>query len=968
MTPLIAGLAFTTPLALIGLLALPLIWWLLRFNPPQPNKVKFPPFRLLLELVAKEEQPQHTPWWVLLMRLMMAAAIILAVAGPLLNASAVRDRSSDPLLLVVDDGWASAQDWPVRSRLIADVLAEAERAGAPAAVTGTTSQATPGEIALGDATTATELAGALSPRALTPDRGELGERLQATFGSASALRVLWLSDGLAYATDASFTNALAALAGGNARVEVLQPDATAIPLALATPALEQSKLTLTAVRAAATSAQTAPVSVRALNGRSLADAVFSFAPDKLTAETSIELPLELRNEAARVEMTGQRSAGGVFLFDDRWRRKSVAMVSGASQELDQPLLSPLYYVSRALQPSAELTEVASIDDIRAALEDGASMLVLADLGVLGDSNITALTSWVSQGGVLVRFAGPRLAGGQDGLVPVELRSGGRALGSALSWEQPQGLAPFAETSPFAGLVPDQTVKVERQVLAEPSATLPDRVWASLEDGTPLVTAAAEGKGLVVLFHVTANADWSNLPLTGLFVEMLKRLADLAPAAGSLGATDVAASAGAAVNAETARSEDGAFTPLRTLTGFGEMSAPPASARPVETDAFFTMKPQAIHPAGLYARGGAHHALNVGAASDGLNLLAGLPSAFAQSGYERARPTDLSGWLFALAVALFAADVLAMLFLTGGLARLIPRRPAAGGASAAAAVLAAGIAAALLVSSTTPVRAQSSTSNSSQGLDAAAQFAMQASLETRIGYVLTGDAEVDATSKMGLSGLGRILVARTSIEPAEPIAIDITRDAIAFFPLIYWPVLASAEPPNDELLAKLSDFMKNGGTIFFDTRDDESSVATLTGETSPATLALRNILDKLDVPALEPVPEGHVLTRAFYLMDTFPGRWAGGQLWVQARAANDTEDAIAAAASDGVTPIIIGSNDYAAAWAVDESGNPQYPVSPGGEGQREYAWRTGVNVMMYALTGNYKADQVHVPALLERLGQ
>jgi hypothetical protein len=133
----------------------------------------------------------------------------------------------------------------------------------------------------------------------------------------------------------------------------------------------------------------------------------------------------------------------------------------------------------------------------------------------------------------VRFAGPRLSGGHDGLVPVDLRSGGRALGSALSWEQPQGLSPFAEGSPFFGLTADPSIKVERQVLAEPSATLPSRVWASLEDGTPLVTANAQGKGLVVLFHVTANADWSNLPLSGLFVEMLKRLADMAPAAGSL---------------------------------------------------------------------------------------------------------------------------------------------------------------------------------------------------------------------------------------------------------------------------------------------------------------------------------------------------------------------------------------------------------------------------------------------------
>jgi hypothetical protein len=61
MSSLFAGLAFTTPLALLGLLALPLIWWLLRFNPPHPQQVRFPPYRLLLELISKEEQPQHTP-------------------------------------------------------------------------------------------------------------------------------------------------------------------------------------------------------------------------------------------------------------------------------------------------------------------------------------------------------------------------------------------------------------------------------------------------------------------------------------------------------------------------------------------------------------------------------------------------------------------------------------------------------------------------------------------------------------------------------------------------------------------------------------------------------------------------------------------------------------------------------------------------------------------------------------------
>jgi hypothetical protein len=117
-----------------------------------------------------------------------------------------------------------------------------------------------------------------------------------------------------------------------------------------------------------------------------------------------------------------------------------------------------------------------------------------------------------------------------------------------------------------------------------------------------------------------------------------------------------------------------------------------------------------------------------------------------------------------------------------------------------------------------------------------------------------------------------------------------------------------------------------------------------------------------------VPESHVLTKSFYLMRSFPGRWDGGALWVEAEPVDETERSERSRRTDGVSSIVITSNDFAGAWALDESNRPIYPTVPGGEVQREMAFRAGVNLVMYALTGNYKADQVHVPALLERLGQ
>ena len=136
------------------------------------------------------------------------------------------------------------------------------------------------------------------------------------------------------------------------------------------------------------------------------------------------------------------------------------------------------------------------------------------------------------------------------------------------------------------------------------------------------------------------------------------------------------------------------------------------------------------------------------------------------------------------------------------------------------------------------------------------------------------------------------------------------------------------------------------------------------------VALRNILSALDIPELEPVPRDHVLTKTFYLLKDFPGRFASGQLWVEATAAAERRRAASrpARAGDGVSSIIITSNDLAGAWAMRPDGQPMLPIVAGEPRQREFAFRAGVNIVMYTLTGNYKADQVHVPALLERLGQ
>ena len=167
-------------------------------------------------------------------------------------------------------------------------------------------------------------------------------------------------------------------------------------------------------------------------------------------------------------------------------------------------------------------------------------------------------------------------------------------------------------------------------------------------------------------------------------------------------------------------------------------------------------------------------------------------------------------------------------------------------------------------------------------------------------------------------------------------------------------------------------MKGGGTVLFDTRDASMAPPGPGGEArSPGMVALRSILSSLDIPELEPVSRDHVLTKTFFLLRDFPGRFNTGQLWVEALPAGkdaDDEGKRPARAGDGVSSILITSNDLAGAWATRTDGQAMLPMVPGEARQREFAFRAGVNIVMYTLTGNYKADQVHVPALLERLGQ
>jgi hypothetical protein len=895
---------FAAPWVLLALPALPLLWWLLRVTPPAPKREVFPAIRLLLGLRATEETSSRTPLWLLLLRMSAAALVIVALARPVLDAGG-RLPGAGPVLLIIDDGWSAAADWSNRLQAAGSILDRAERDDRAVALLTTApgvDATAPNITPLMPVADLRARLAALRPKPWMVDRIAATRPLQAWREKGTA--VAYLSDGLKASGDEAFAQAMAAVGP----VSVVQADPLRTRLLL--PPVAEADRLVVRVAQPVPSGVTPPAAVLAQtgDGRTLSRLELSFPPGKTLAEAELRMPPELRNQVTQLMLEGPASAGSVMLLDERWRRRPVGLLAGDTASAESPLIGSLYYLRRALEPYTELRET----DLNTLLSRDLSVLILSDRVITDGDERTALAKWVQNGGLLVRFAGPATAGHPDSLLPVHLLDGDRQLGGSLSWSQPASLAPFPPNSPFAGLAVPAEVRVNRQVLAEPSADLAAHSWANLTDGTPLVTEATRGAGRIVLFHVTANADWSNLPLNGLFVDMLRRLVLL-----SVGV------AGGDTQAVLA--------PVEALDGFGELGTPSGAAMGLSGSAFTTTDASPRHPPGLYGPESGRRALNLATTLPPLQAASPMMGAQFERLGDIAAERALGPPLLAIALLLLAIDLLISLRLRG-LLRVA-------GTSAAAIALMV-----LTLSPLNPASADDST--------LAARYP---ALTTKLAYVASGDAQVDGISRAGLAGLSDYVNRRTAATLASPVSVTPGEDDLSFYPLIYWPVLADAAPPSDAAVASLNDYMGHGGIILIDTRDAGSGEDFSPGSAA----ALARIGRGLAVPPLAPLTTDHVLSRSFYLLQDFPGRYTGDTVWVQ----RDQDRA-----NDSVSPVIIGGNDWAAAWAVDASGRNPYAVMPGGARQRVMAYRFGVNLVMYALTGNYKGDQVHVPAILERLGQ
>lgn len=900
----IGFLYFGMPIALLGLLILPALWWVLRTLPAPFKRQILPSTALLENIQSTEETPDRTPWWIILFRALIVTFAVLGLSQPSFSPIERGDTSSDKsVLIVIDDGWPSAPQW---DRFIQTAQSQLRRLPSDTAVfllsTANRSDAlNPVERLLPQE--AIQILSNFDPVGWIPDRVNALNRLEAA--DISPKKVFWISDGLLHDIIAPFQNYLLEL-GSLTIFPVTQLGVAAI----SDVEVNAQGVRVTIDRVTAKN-DTIPTIVSGLtaNGIVVASQTVDFSKDDIQTVVDFQLAPEILNTINYFTVSRSDSAGLVWLLDSNSVVRRVGLISTYSEK--QPLLSELYYIRKALEGTSVITDGTVQDLIEEFPQD---VIVLADAAQILSSDFGALKNWIEDGGTLIRFAGSHFANSSnpdDDLTPIALRRTSRSLGGALSWATPQSIAEFPTTSPFFGFEQPKNVYIKKQILAQPGPEVANKTWARLDDGSPLVTASQLGLGKIVLFHVPATPDWSDLPYSNVFSQMLRQ--------------SVALSQTQSLNSDISSDF---LVPQQVLDGFGRLRSPDPSASPISASQINLNRPSQSYPPGFYSGGSKIYAINAGI---------GFSSSAIQSWPDNAEvitnidtSIDVAPYLLTTAFLLILMDILLALIIAG---KIKVRRLAF---SVAFFCLAA-------IQSTNYVFAQEELSKE-----------IQASLKFRLAYIGTGFPSIDRVTEAGLLGLSRVLYRRSSIEPEYPHRLSPETDSLELYPLIYFAVPDDPTPFSKKAVAKLNQYLASGGALIIDTRTGRNPNA-------PKAKDWQKILEALNIPPLSTVPKTHVLTKSYYLLSSFVGRYGASKLWIDSSAAKGAAD------GDSVSGIFVGDGDWAGAWAVDQYNRPLESVD-GGEPQRELARRFGVNLVMYVLTGRYKEDQVHIPIILERLGQ
>jgi len=875
--------------------------------PPEPRKLALPTFKFLADLNSAARNIETAPIWLKILRAIALFAIVGAIAGPYYSYQKKATNSLEAVTIIIDDGWSNANDWQqIRDR--ANAIIEMH---APINAETTqfriilTSQKAELPISVLTKHDALDFIAQTAPRPYLPNHQACATRLEKLNQKS---HIYYFSDGINHQSSGKFLEVLSHIALGKPKIAL-----PATPLV----AITAVRATNDGYRFTYKSLGTdKPIAVNFLSN----DGEILGVGNGRDGIGIVNLPNNLLSKVSAAKISNQHNTGAIHLLAGNSIRPLIGIE--ALNQTEEPLISDKHYIETAANLIGNVTQA----DITSLINSKPNAIVFGDRSGFSPSEERALLAFMRHGGTIIRFMGARAIGKQgDLIVSAPLSAEPRIMASNFSWNEAK-IAAILPESPLFGIEINDEAR-PRVVSVFQNFQSNVEIWARLNDQTPLVSQRAIGLGQIVMIHTSASPVWSDISLFDSQVQILRRILQTSISNG--------------VSAEI-RPPQGEMRPVLLLNGFGENQEFSSSQKPILPNNLITT-PDADFPPGLYAGNGSVHILQ--AASEALSLS---PLQYSSRGFETISNIGKSVFDFRfvfLLIGFLALAIDCIIIAIGLRAKAKPSFKQAGFT--------------FILLSLLFLSVSSSVSTSAQAQNFAAPKASKTKSilnddDFVMAYIETPDATTNQSARAGLEGLSAAINARTNIRTSRIVAVNPSSDELALYPIIYWLLPANNRPLDVVGSRALNQYMRNGGVLFIDTRGAGRERNAALDNTRTATNGL--VLPQIEIP-----PSGHVLRRTFYLLSGFPGRYNASNLWVETQRSSNIS------ANDGVSPIIIGDGDWASVWAGGPHAGAQAAVE-GGDLRREVAFRVGINIYLYALTGQYKADQIHVRAILGRQKQ
>lgn len=622
---------------------------------------------------------------------------------------------------------------------------------------------------------------------------------------------------------------------------------------------------------------------------------------------SVEIPKEKNDLIYYFKISNSKSVSSVAIKSNYVKKKKIGLVQTNFQDNDNEYFRANFFVRKALESNYDLKSLP-LDQL---LSPNKSLIISDDFDTTFFGFEERILQWIGEGGTFLKFAGDKFLSHAEnnqlssvlGIIPITKKV--ISVDGELSFKRNLSIAQISGKSPIRDFEIPKKIKINKYIeIPKNIDNLKLKFWVKLDNGAPLITQRPYEKGNLILVHLPANNEWSNISLSIFFPDLLNKIIQISRG----------------INAEEVQQ---IFKPLKILDALGNLVEPRIDTLNLDSKIFMDSKLTRDNPPGLYKNELGFHGLNISDYLQNEYDYIYLPKEIIIDDFNSNSSFEIKNFLVLLCLLVFVCETLVN-FLGRDFLKFKYFNP-------------------LKVMFLILIVFSPNIVFANEKLDYLGQ--------TKLAYIQTGVEEIDRINYEGLREISSYISSKTSAILGSPIGLDLEKDEIDYFPIIYISLIKNAKNLNDISLGKLQNFINSGGILLFDCKASFESLFV-----EDCLILFKKHYKNLDISAFKKLTSESTLSKSFYLLNSYPGR-KNEMVYI---AYNNQIN------NDKVLSIVIGNNDWTGAWAKDANNSFLLPLFENDKEQRDLSFRFGTNIVLYSLTGNYKSDQVHIPEILKRM--